>query len=134
MIDTSALIALQRGGAAWEAGLAAVADEPAVLPAIVYAELSVGVHLADSPLRAEHRLRRIEALAARCPVVDFDRGIAARWAELYAALSRQGEMIPANDLAIAATALSLEFGVLLGPKDEAHYRQVPGLRCVCLRA
>jgi len=50
-----------------------------VLPAIVYAELLVGVHLAESP-------------------------------------------------PVAATALHLNFGVLVGPRDEAHFREVPGLR------
>ena len=42
-------------------------------------------------------------------------------------------MIPANDLAVAATALQLEYGVLVGPQDEAHFRRVPGLRCECLK-
>jgi hypothetical protein len=39
-------------------------------------------------------------------------------------------MIPANDLAVAATAVHLEFGVLVGPKDEEHYRRIPAL-AVC---
>jgi predicted nucleic acid-binding protein len=38
-------------------------------------------------------------------------------------------MIPSNDLAVAATALHLDFGVLVGPKDERHFRRVPQLRC-----
>ena len=53
---------------------------------------------------------------------------AERWAELFATLSRRGRLIPANDLAVAATALHLGFGVLVGPQDEAHFRSVPGLR------
>ncbi len=107
-------------------------DEPAVIPAIVYAELLVGVQLANDARRAAHRQAQIEAIASRCPVVDFDREIAVRWAELFATLSRAGTMIPANDLAVAATALHLEFGVLVGPGDEAHFRSVPGLRCELL--
>jgi predicted nucleic acid-binding protein len=39
-------------------------------------------------------------------------------------------LIPANDLAVAATALHLEYGVLVGPEDEAHFRRVDGLRVV----
>lgn len=38
-------------------------------------------------------------------------------------------MIPANDLAVAATALQLGFGVLIGPKNERHFRRIKGLRC-----
>ena len=134
VIDTSALVAVERGGTAWEQALAAIGDEPAVVPAIVYAELLVGVHLADTQLRADNRRRRIDALVTRCPVVDFDRAIAARWAELFARLSTDGTMIPANDLAVAATALHLDFGVLVGPKDEVHYRRIAALRCVRLPA
>jgi len=52
---------------------------------------------------------------------------------LYARLSRRGRLIPSNDLAVAATALDLGFGVLVGPTGEAHFRAVPGLRVVVLK-
>jgi predicted nucleic acid-binding protein len=93
VIDTSAMVALERTTEAWETVLADRADEPAVVPAIVYAELLVGVLLADSASRAA-----------------------------------AGTLIPSNDLAVAATALHLGFGVLVGPQDEAHFRRVPELR------
>ncbi|MBI4704286.1 MAG: PIN domain-containing protein [Deltaproteobacteria bacterium] len=132
VIDTSALVALERAGAGWEDRLAGLAEERAVVPAIVYAELLVGVHLAGSEPRAANRRARIDALVSRCPVVEFGREIAERWAELFAVLSREGSMIPANDLAVAATALHLDFAVLVGPQNEAHYRRVPSLRCARL--
>lgn len=91
VIDTSALVAVERSSASWETALSTFGDEPAVLPAIVCAELFVG-------------------------------------ARLVATLTRRGRLIPANDLAVAATALDLDFGVLVGPADEAHFRSVPGLR------
>jgi len=72
-------------------------------------------------------------LLARLPIVDFTRETADRWANLFAALSRAGTMIPANDLAVAATAVQLGFGVLVGPRDERHFRRVSGLRCETLR-
>jgi predicted nucleic acid-binding protein len=133
VIDTSALVTVERAGTQWERALADVGDEPAVVPAIVYAELLVGVHLADTEARAVNRRRRIDALVTRCPVVELDRAIATLWAELFAKLSRRGRLIPASDLAVAATALSLGFHVLVGPKDEEHYRRIPALRCVRLR-
>jgi len=134
VIDTSALVAIERAGDAWEASLGALGAEPAVIPAVVYAELLVGVRLAGSPDRASNRQARIEALVARFPVVDFTRETASRWAELFATLSRAGTPIPSNDLAVAATALQLGFAVLVGPKDERHYRRVLGLRCERLAA
>lgn len=129
VLDTSALVALERLTEGFETALGALGGESAVVPAIVYAELLVGVRLADGADRAASRQARVDALVSRFPVVDFTREIAERWADLFATLSRAGTMIPSNDLAVAATALQLDFGVLVGPKDERHYRRVPDLRC-----
>ena len=128
VVDTSALVAVERSSIAWDEALAAIGNEPAALPAIVYAELLVGVQLAESPARATSRRSKIDALISRVSIVNFDLEVAERWAELFATLSRAGRLIPANDLAVAATALYLGFGVLVGPRDEAHFRGVPGLR------
>ena len=134
VIDTSALIAIERAGADWGRAVAGFAEEPVVIAAIGYAELMVGVELADTPQRAARRRERVEALVAHCPVVEFGAEIASIWATTFATLSRAGETIPSNDLAIAATALYLGFGVLVGPGDEKHYRRVPGLRCEVVAA
>jgi predicted nucleic acid-binding protein len=125
-VDTSALVALERSGN-WDSAIP-LANEPVALPAIVYAELLVGVELADSPARASARRARVEALARASGIVDFSAEVAARWATVFATLSRRGQLIPANDLAVAATALHLDYGVLVGPDDEAHFRRVDGLR------
>jgi predicted nucleic acid-binding protein len=128
VIDTSALVAVERAAASWERTLAALGEEPAAVPAIVYAELLVGVELAADAGRAASRRARIEALVSRVPLVEFGAGPAGHWAGLFATLSRAGTLIPANDLMVAATARYLEFGVLVGPRDEAPFRLVPGLR------
>lgn len=134
VIDTSALAAAERTGSAWDDALRPFADEPVVLPAIVYAELVVGIELADTPLRAAARRAKIAALVARVPLVEFGREVAERWGELFALLSRRGALIPANDLAVASTALHLGFGVVVGPRDDAHFRRIPGLRVELLPA
>ena len=128
VIDTSALVALERAED-WSAG---VPNEPAAVPAIVYAELLVGVNMADSRRRADVRREKIDALLAMFPIVDFGPAEAERWADLYGRLSRTGKLIPANDLVVAATALERGFGVLVGPGDEAHFRRVPNLRLIVL--
>ena len=141
MIDTSALIAVERQASShgmssrtWSDLLGPAAMEPSVLPAIVVAEVLVGVHLANSPARAALRRARIDALTTRFPVIPFDAGVAAIWAELVAKLTRKGALIPANDLAVAATALHLGFPVLVGPDDEKHFRRVDGLAVKTLGA
>lgn len=133
VIDTSALVWLERAGADWESRIAAGrAEEDAVLPAIVYAELMSGVYLADSARRAAARRAMVDALVARVPIVELGREIAERWALLFARLSRTGEPIPSNDLTVAATALQLGFAVLVGPADEQHFRRVPELDVLAL--
>ncbi len=141
VVDTSALVAAERHRAAdaspspavWDKFLGRLAAETAVLPAAVYAELLVGVLLADSPQRAAARRTRIDALAVRVPVVECGVAIAKEWARLFATLSRVGQLIPANDLAVAATATHLGFTVLVGPSDERHFRRVEGLGVEVLR-
>lgn len=128
MIDTSALVALERGDVTWEEVTGGAAEEPLALPAVVLAELLAGVHLADTPGRASARRAKVEALTGRVPVVPLGPGAAEWWAEAFAALHRAGRLIPANDLVVAATALDLGFGVLVGPGGEGHFGRVPGLR------
>jgi predicted nucleic acid-binding protein len=129
VLDTSALIAVERSKVSLEQALGERAAEPAVIPAIVYAELQVGVLLADTETRTLGRRARIDAIVSRCPVVDFDRAVAERWAALFTELSRSGRLIPANDLAVAATARHLDYDLLIGPDGEEHFARVEGLRC-----
>ncbi len=107
VIDTSALVALERSNTAWSEGLP---DEPAALAAIVYAELLVGVKMADSRRRAAVRRAKIDALLTTTPVVDFGLGAAERWADLYSQLSRRGQLIPANDLVVVVLAANRNCG------------------------
>ncbi len=139
VIDTSALIAAERQSAslkgpdAWTRQFPQLAAEPVVLPAVVLAEILAGVAMADTAMRAAARRARIDALVAHVPVVDFDSEVAEEWARLFATLSRSGRMIPSNDLAVAATARRLQFGVLVGPSDEKHFKMVDELRVETLR-
>jgi predicted nucleic acid-binding protein len=128
VIDTSALVAVERGQLGLDEALSGVGTETVALPAIVYAELLAGVRLADTPVRAAARRAKIDRLATRVPVVPFGPVAAEWWAKIFAMLHRAGTPIPGNDMMVAATALELNFGVLVGPGDEVHFRRVDGLR------
>ncbi|MFN8223134.1 MAG: PIN domain-containing protein [Gaiellales bacterium] len=124
VVDTSAFVDLERSSEPFEDALE---DETAVLPAIVVAELLVGVQLARNTTLAARRRARIDAITSRLPVIEFGLELAERWSELFAALRRDGAVIPANDLVVAATATSIGYDVLVGRQDEAHFSRVPGL-------
>jgi len=130
VVDTSALVALERTTGKWTQLVEEHGAEPLAVPAIVYAEVMVGVYLANTPERAATRRARIHALIDRVPIIEFDRSIGDIWSRVFAQLSRAGAHVPANDLTVAATAIHLDYGVLVGPDDEKHFRLVPDLRVV----
>lgn len=118
----------------WKALLGQIEGELAVVPAIVYAELLVGVYLSNSQTQATARRARIEAFVEQVSVVEFDVQMGDRWAALYARMSRSGNLIPSNDLTVAATALHLGYRVLVGPDRERRFRLVDGLQIETLAA
>ena len=103
------------------------------LPAIVWAEALVGVRLAADASRAARRLARLEAIRKVTGIEDFTPVVAEHYADIFTELSKAGTLIPQNDIAVAATARTLAFGVLVGPSDEAHFRKVEGLQVRVLK-
>ena len=125
VLDTSALIELER---ALPIGRAESMpwDDEIVLPAVVWAEALIGVRMADTPARAARRRAHLEAVRMHTGIEPFSAATAEHYADIYAELSARGELIPQNDIAVAATACELGFGVLVGPRDEVHFRRVQG--------
>ncbi len=72
------------------------------------------------------RIRRVTSIE------DFTQLFAEHYADIFAELSQLRLLIPQNDIAGAATARSLGFGVLIGPEDEATFRRVSDLPVVGL--
>ncbi|HUG65004.1 MAG TPA: PIN domain-containing protein [Gaiellaceae bacterium] len=122
VIDTSALVAYERAHGDWERLITQVGTGRVALPAIALAEMLVGVHLTG------RGREKVDALLSRVALVEFGHEIADVWARLLVDLRRAGRMIPPNDVQVAATAVHLGYGVLVGDRDEAHFRQVNGLR------
>jgi predicted nucleic acid-binding protein len=126
ILDTSALVAWERAENAGQT-LALDSGEELVMPAVVWAEALAGVRLADSAARAARRMARLEALRRVMGIEPFTAETAEHHADIFAELTQSGTMIPQNDIAVAATARCLACGVLVGPKDEAHFRRIAGL-------
>lgn len=97
---------------------------------ITVSELLVGVHYADSNARRTRRSAFVESILAKIPVLGFNIEEARIHAGLFAVLAKQGEMIGAHDLIIAATAIVNNCAVLTGNITE--FEKVPGLEIVSL--
>ena len=124
-IDSSIFITLERRGQPLSTLASAAPDEPIALASITASELLAGVHRADSP---ERRLRReafVEAILGVVPLLPFDLQLARTHAQLWAHLAVSGQLIGANDLLIAATALSYDYAVLT--QNVREFQRVPGL-------
>ncbi len=132
VIDTSALIEFERALAAGRE-LLFEDNQPAVIPAVVWAEVLVGVQLARTKRESQQRRERLEILGTNANVVAFTAETAEHYAAIFAELSNKGRLIPSNDIAVSATARELNFGVLVGPEDEAHFREVKGLKVSAVR-
>jgi predicted nucleic acid-binding protein len=128
ILDTSVLIAAEKGRLDLAALFAAHADETFFFAAITAAELLHGVERAQPAARKQHRSRFVEAVLREIEVIDFDLSVARRHAALWAELEQAGRMIGPYDLLITATALQHGHAVLT--LNVAEFRQVPALRVI----
>ena len=100
VVDSSVLIGMERRGLDLEAIASIVPeDEELALAAVTVAEMLPGVYRADSLIRQVRRESFLEAVLQAIPVVPFD-------------LLSQGQSIGVHDAQIAATAITLGFGIL----------------------
>lgn len=133
VLDTSALVELEKTLDHQEPP-SLPEQEGVVIPAAVWAEALIGVRLADSVARAARRRAHLEAVRQQSEIEPFTPEIAEHYADIYAELSKNGKLIPQNDIAVAATCRSLNAGVLVGPNDEDHFSRVQGLEVTVISA
>ena len=123
LIDTSVLIAIERGELALDA-VAADAQEPVALSAVTAHELLRGVARLPPGVRRARSERWLETLLGAVPVIEYDADIARVHAALWAEMSVSGRSLGEHDQMIAATAISL--GYDLATRDGA-FDAVPDL-------
>jgi predicted nucleic acid-binding protein len=125
LIDSSVLIAAERGKLDLEPVLRARGSDRVAMASITASELLHGVHRA---VEAEHRARRdafVERLLARMPVLPFDLVAARVHARVWADLAAEGLTVGAHDLLIAATAIAAGYDV--ATRDQRSFPRIPGL-------
>lgn len=130
VLDTSILVAAERGQLRFQSLLESLGDEPIGLAAITASELLHGCHRAPDPGTRARRAAFAEALIAMIPVVPFGLPEARRHAELWAELARTGGRIGPHDLLIGATALAR--GHAVATLNQREFSRIPGIRLVSI--
>jgi tRNA(fMet)-specific endonuclease VapC len=106
LIDTSVIVQIERSGQTPARIFEHIGERIALLAAISVSELLHGVHRADDELRRQRRKRFLDSVFEVLPILAFDFAAAERHAQLSVELKRRGELIGANDLLIASSALA----------------------------
>jgi predicted nucleic acid-binding protein len=128
LIDSSVLVAAERGQLDLESLLDEHDDEDFALSAITASELLHGVHRADTDARRGRREAYVEALLAGFPVIPFDLAAARVHARLSARSAASGDTLGAHDLIIAATALAKDLDVVT--RDERSFPRIAELNLI----
>ena len=127
MVDTNVFIKFEKSGkpidfSSWES------SQKVYVSVVVVSELLMGVHHANIEERRQRRSQFVEAIVSGVGVLDFTIAVARIHAEVYADLTKKGQMIGAHDLIIAATAICHGFDLLTDNTDE--FSRVSGLRVI----
>jgi len=125
VIDSTLLVAAERGQLDLQGLRRRHAGEPFVLAAITASELLEGVHRADTEARRIGREGFVETLLRALRVIPFDLTIARVHARLRARIPRNRQ-IGEHDLMIGATAVALGYAVLT--RDRRSFPRIPDLR------
>jgi tRNA(fMet)-specific endonuclease VapC len=124
LIDSSVLIAAERGHLDIVKFFKQHSDESFAISAVTASEILHGLHRGT----AEKRVLReafVEHMLQELPVLPFDIIAARIHARLWAELTQKGISLGAHDLLIGATALAS--GARVATRDERGFKRIPNL-------
>jgi len=125
LIDSSVLIAAERGDLSLDAFTVRYAEEDVAISAVTASELLHGVHRARTSNQRHRRQAFVEGLLAQLPVIAFDLTVARVHASLWADLAMRGVVVGERDLMIGATAIAKNYAV--ATRDGRSFSKIPGL-------
>ena len=119
LLDTNAIIALQRENEALKKLLSAATD--VFVPAVAIGELYYGAYKSQ---RVEENRQNVAAFIANRVVLNVDANTADVYGQVKQRLRAKGRPIPENDIWI--TALAIQYDLVL-IADDAHFDEVDNL-------
>jgi tRNA(fMet)-specific endonuclease VapC len=126
LIDSSVLIAAERGQLDFDDIAARYPEEDVAISAVTASELLHGVYRARTAAQRHRRQAFVEGLIAELPVVAFDLTVARVHASLWADLAKRGVAVGERDLLIGATAIAKDYAI--ATRDERSFPKIPGLK------
>jgi tRNA(fMet)-specific endonuclease VapC len=125
LIDTTVLVNAERRGQSLDE---AIGDQDRAISVITASELLHGVHRAQPGSVRARRSALVEYVISAIEPLPITTAIARAHAEIRAELEKDGNLIGAHDLWIAATALS--HGMNIATANARDFGRVPGLNVV----
>lgn len=125
LIDTTVLIDAERRGQALDD---VIGDQERAISVITASELLHGVHRAEDGAAGSRRSAFVEHVISAMEPLPITTAIARAHAAVWAELEKEGNLIGAHDLWIAATALS--HGMEVATANAKDFERVPGLTVV----
>jgi tRNA(fMet)-specific endonuclease VapC len=125
LIDTTVLVNAERRGQSLDE---AIGDQDRAISVITASELLHGVHRAQAGSVRARRSAFVEYVISVIEPLPITTAIARAHAEIWAELEKDGNLIGAHDLWIAATALS--HGMDIATANTRDFGRVPGLNVV----
>lgn len=119
LLDTNAIIALQRENEALKRLLSAASD--VFVPSVAVGELYYGAYKSQ---RIEENRRNVAAFCANRVILKVDEDTADVYGQIKQGLRAKGRPIPDNDIWIAALAIQYDLTLIT---DDAHFGEVDSL-------
>ena len=132
IIDSSVLIAAERGRLDWIGWQETLRDEQQFIAVITLSELWHGWHRAQNQEQRSRRERFIRGIEDRFPILAVGVAEARVHARLWSELSLAGALIGAHDLLIAAIALAN--GHKLATLNRSEFARIAELQIVDMEA
>jgi tRNA(fMet)-specific endonuclease VapC len=126
LIDSTVLIAAERGQLNLDEVATRYAEEDVAISAVTASELLHGIHGARTAAQRHRRQAFVEGLIAQLPVIAFDLTVARVHASLWGELARRGVAVGERDLMIGATAIANDYAIVT--RDERSFPRIPGLK------
>lgn len=126
VLDTNAVSALMKGGAAAVERLAATDPAHVSVPQPVLAEIAFGIERLPPSKRRTSLQTRFDLICAELPRADWTDAVSQTYGRIKARLQRHGIRIEDFDVAIAAHALSANAMLVTANLDHMH--RIEGLR------